>query len=146
MIKHYAAINKEQIIEGTLHEVARALNTTKNKIYDRACRGQKSLLKGYKIVEAWQVEWRCYDRKSFELLATAETAKELSEKMYYSHSWAQTIKAMDNSKFYKVTTAKIYTPEYYEAVRVYHDSERLTDEELDEIAKEVNNEYRKNVV
>ena len=145
MIKHIAAINKERIIEGSVAEVAEALKTTKNKVYDRACRGQSGLLKGYKIVEAWQPEWRCYSKNDFELIATAETAKELSAKMYYSHSWAQTIKAMDNSQLYKVTTAKIYTPEYYEAVRVYHDSDRLTDEELDEIAKEVQYE-RKNVL
>ena len=145
MIKYYAAINKERVIEGTLQELAEALRTTKNKIYDRACRGQSGLLKGYKIVEAWRTEWRCYTRESYELIATAETAKELSAKMYYSESWAQSVKAMDNSPLYKVTTAKIYTPEYYEAVRVYHESERLTDEELDEIAREVKNGCKKAV-
>lgn len=145
MIKHYAAINKERIIEGNIDELSKILNCSRGKIYERACCGQKSLLNGYKIVEAWRTEWRCYTKESFELIATAPTAKELSKKMYYSSTWAQAIKALDNHSLYTVSTAKIYLPEYYEAVRIYHDEERLTDEELDEIAQEVKHDFKKAV-
>ena len=143
---YVAAISKERIIEGTVNEVAKELGTNRFGVYDRAKHKIKGLLNGYKIVEAWRKEWRCYARESFELLATAPTARELSLKMYYASSWAQKMKETDGSKLYKITTAKVYTPEYYEAVRVYHDEERLTDEELDEIAREVRNERRKNVL
>ena len=146
MLKHCAAISKEEIIEGNIGDLAKKLNCSRHSIERRIDKETKELYKGkWKIVEAWVPEWRCYSRKTGELIATAPSADTLSLRMYYTHSWAQAVRKMGNP-FYTVEVFKKYTKDFIEAVRIYHDANRLSDGELEEIVREAIYEFRKETV
>lgn len=146
MERHCAAICKEEIIEGNIGELAKKLKCVRLSIESRINKDTNSLYKGkWKIVEAWVPEWRCYSRKTGELITTAPSADELSARMYYSHSWARAVRTLGNP-FYTVTVFKKYTKDFIEAVRIYHDANRLSDGELDQIVREALYEFRKETV
>ncbi len=146
MESHFAAISKDKIVEGNIREIAELLGCTRETLSNRVAKGDLRPYNGWVAVEAWKPEWRCYSKQTGELLATAETSNDLSAKMYYARAWAGLVKKK-GSQFYEVNVYRKYTPEYYEAVRMfYYDPNRMSDDEMEEIAQEVLNEAGKSVI